>query len=78
MELEFSDYEFQDMLDELIDAGRLEVGTPEYGIAQRVLHDGSDSLTPKQSYIYNTKVAPHLMAPAKRREIQRILDSNPD
>lgn len=78
MGLEDFDYEFQDMLDELVDAGHLEADTPEFGIAQKVLHDGPDSLSPKQSYIYNTKVVPHLKALVERREVQRIIDSNPD
>lgn len=34
----------------------LEEGTPAYGIAQQVIHQGYDSLTDKQKYVFDTEI----------------------
>ena len=41
----------QALLDDLVDSGDLDDGTKVYGVAQQVVHQGYDSLSPKQRYV---------------------------
>ena len=66
------DFELYDDLTEVIDGGVLEVGTPEYGIAQKVKNDGVDGLSDKQKWIYDNKVLPLLIALYREREGIRL------
>lgn len=72
------DWELNDQIQDLLDQGILVEGTPAYGIAQQVIHDGYDSLSEKQKYVWNTQVWKPLEKRQKELEIQRIIDSNPD
>jgi hypothetical protein len=47
-------------IEDLVAEGELEEGTPAYGIAQRVINLGYDSLSPKQRWVYDTFVIPAL------------------
>ncbi|RYY85105.1 MAG: hypothetical protein EOO15_17865 [Chitinophagaceae bacterium] len=72
------DWELNDAIQDLLDEGLLEEGTAGYGVAQQVIHDGYDSLSPKQKHVFDKYVGEPL---AKRQEalnVQRIIDSNPD
>ncbi|MDB5559858.1 MAG: hypothetical protein JWQ36_2792 [Enterovirga sp.] len=42
------DFEFHERIQDLVDKGDLEEGTPAYGVAQQVIHSGFETLTPKQ------------------------------
>ncbi|RMU68340.1 hypothetical protein ALP24_02440 [Pseudomonas syringae pv. aptata] len=39
------DWELDDAINDLIDEGLLEAGTPAYGVAQQVIHSGIESLS---------------------------------
>lgn len=54
------DQDFYDRIQELVDAGELEEGTPAYGVAQQVVHEGYESLMPKQRGLYDAVVLPLL------------------
>lgn len=47
-------------IEDLLDEGELELGTPAHGIAQQVIHQGFNSLTPKQRTLYDSVVVPAL------------------
>ena len=70
------DWELNDAIQDLIDEGILVEDTAGYGIAQKVIYEGYDSLSPKQQHVYNTHVGQHLAKRQKALEIQRIIDSN--
>jgi hypothetical protein len=42
------DFDLHEAIQDLLDEGMLEEGTPAHGIAQQVIHTGYDSLSPKQ------------------------------
>jgi hypothetical protein len=52
------DHDLYEMIEELEGRGDLEAGTPAYGIAQQVIHQGYDSLTDKQRFVYDRDIAP--------------------
>ena len=68
------DFELYDLIEDLVDEGYLEEGTSAYGIAQKVIHEGYESLSPKQRYVYNTIVVPALTERAEDLKAQRIRD----
>jgi hypothetical protein len=72
------DEELHTIACELEDRLELEKGTPEYGITQQVICQGYGSLTEKQRYIYDTKVAPLIKILLEEWEMNRIMNSNPD
>ncbi len=65
-------------IEDLVGCGDLEEGTPAFGIARRVVHQGYDSLSPKQKHVYDALVVPALVRLHERNETNRILSSNPD
>jgi hypothetical protein len=66
------DFELYELIEDLADEGYLEKETPAYGIAQKVIHDGYDSLSPKQRHVYDTVVVPALEKRAEELEVRRI------
>jgi hypothetical protein len=70
------DFELYEAIQDLVDEGYLEEGSPPFGIAQQVVHSGYDSLSPKQRYIYDTVVIPALERRSEELEVRRIMDSN--
>jgi hypothetical protein len=72
------DFELYDIICELVDDGELEKGTPAYGIAQQVIHQGFDSLSPKQRYIYVTRVEALLNKQAAPPDYDPDYDRDPD
>ncbi|MGO3544270.1 MAG: hypothetical protein ACTIOG_17610 [Pseudomonas helleri] len=64
--------------EDLVDEGLIDPSSDEAGVARQVISKGSDSLTPKQRYIYETLFEPVLVRRAKELEGQRIVDSNHD
>ena len=67
-----NDYDEQlyDAIEDLLAEGELEKGTPAYGIAQQVIHNGYESLTPKQRTLYDAVVIPAL---ERRGEVLRAI-----
>ena len=60
MGVEDYDWELNDAVPDLLDEGELEKNTPGYGVAQQVIHQGYDSLSKKQRYVYDTVLVPLL------------------
>jgi hypothetical protein len=58
--------------------GDLDLGekSKAYGITMKVVHEGYESLTSKQRYVYDTQVAPFIKGQAEEEEI--IRHSDPD
>jgi hypothetical protein len=64
------DAELFDRIEDLVAEGILEEGSPAFGVAQHVIHQGYASLTAKQKALYDTLVVPAL---EKRGEELRII-----
>ena len=47
-------------IEDLVDCGDLEKGQPAYGVAQQVIHQNYESLSPKQQALYDAVVVPAL------------------
>lgn len=71
------DWELDDAINDLIDEGLLEEGTPAYGVAQQVIHSGIESLSSDQLRVWDKYVWEPLGRRQEKLEIQRIIDSNP-
>jgi hypothetical protein len=54
----------------------LEEGSPASGIAMQVVHQGYESLSPKQKYVYDTQVVPLLRQQAEEDEINAKWDQS--
>ena len=61
------DWDLLELIDDLVGSGDLEEGTKEYGIAQQVVHQGYESLSPKQRYVFDKNVARLLKERAEER-----------
>ncbi|HEK1767586.1 TPA: hypothetical protein SMR47_001505 [Pseudomonas putida] len=72
------DWELNEAIQDLLDEGLLEEGTAGYGVAQRVIYEGYDSLSPKQKHAFDKHVGEPLAKRQKALNVQRIIDSNPD
>lgn len=72
------DYELAEQIDELIDSGDLEEGTPAHGIALKVVNEGYDSLSPKQRYVYDKYVWPLVRGVAEQWALNARINSMPD
>ena len=72
------DWELDDAINDLIDEGLLEEGTPAYGVAQQVIHSGIESLSSDQRRVWDKYVWEPLGQRQEKLEIQRIIDSNPE
>lgn len=72
------DWELDDAINDLIDEGLLEEGTPAYGVAQQVIHSGLESLSSDQRRVWDKYVWEPLGRRQEKLEIQRIVDSNPE
>lgn len=68
------DFELHEAIENLIDGGLLENGTPGYGVAQQVISSGYDSLSEKQKWVYDNVVLPSLTK--RNEEVQAIQRRN--
>jgi hypothetical protein len=50
------DFELYEMISDAVDEGYIEEATPEYGVAQQVIHQGYDSLTDRQKWVYDNRI----------------------
>lgn len=64
--------------EDLLDEGLIDPDSDEAGVARQVIHEGFDSMTPRQKHTYETLYEPVLVRRAKQLETQRIIDSNPE
>jgi hypothetical protein len=57
-----NDYNEQlyDVMQALLEEGELEKTTPAHGIIQQVIHNGHESLTPRQRTLYDAIITPAL------------------
>jgi hypothetical protein len=58
-------------IEDLVAEGALEEGTPAYGVAQKVIHEGYDLLSPNQRWVFDTYVVPAL---ERRKKELRLLE----
>ncbi|MDP9523369.1 hypothetical protein [Pseudomonas putida] len=72
------DWELNDAIQDLLDEGLLDQETAGYGVAQQVIHEGYDSLTPKQKHAFDKHVGTRLAKRQEELNVRRIMDSNPD
>lgn len=78
MDIDFSDYELSEMLDELVTAGVIDDKSAAFGVARQCLDRGYDTLTPAQRAVYDSVVAPRMAQLAERRAVATRLRSMPD
>jgi hypothetical protein len=57
---------------------KVDEGTPAFGVAQQVIHQRYESLSPKQRKVYDAVVGPALEKRHEQLEMHRRLGSNPD
>ena len=48
------------------------------GVAQQVIHQGFESLSPKQRTLYEAVIEPALKKQSEQQRINEIINSNPD
>ncbi|MEF0147058.1 hypothetical protein [Pseudomonas guariconensis] len=72
------DWDLNEVIQDLIDEGLLEEGSAGYGVAQQAIHEGYDSLSPKQKHVFDKYVGERLAKRGKALDVQRIIDSNPE
>jgi hypothetical protein len=65
------DWQLYEEIEDLVAEGRLEEEMPAYGVAQKVIHEGYDSLSPNQGWVFDTYVAPAL---ERRKKELRLLE----
>ena len=64
------DFDLHETVSDAVDEGYIEEGTPAYGVAQQVIHEGYDSLTDKQKWVYGHQVLPALKGLQEERDAE--------
>jgi hypothetical protein len=72
------DEDLYEAIRDLVDEELLKEGTPPYGVAQQVIHQGYNSLTPKQRTLYDAVVIPLLIERGKELRAIEIVNSASD
>jgi hypothetical protein len=72
------DFDLHEAIQDLLDEGMLEEGTPAHGIAQQVIHTGYDSLSPKQLLCKTRSFIAALTKRGEELKNIQISNSNPD
>tara|TARA_R100001163_G_C4926200_1_gene104225 strand:+ start:252 stop:473 length:222 start_codon:yes stop_codon:yes gene_type:complete len=72
--------ELSEDIDSLFDDGYLDKmeHAKALGVAQQVIHQGFESLSPKQKALYEAVVEPALKKQGEQRRINEMITSNPD
>ena len=65
------DWDANDAIKDLVAEGVLEEKTPAYGVAQQVIHEGYNSLSPNQRWVFDAYVVPAL---ERRQKELRLLE----
>jgi hypothetical protein len=63
-------WDLHEELEQSVQEGLLEEGTPAYGITQQVIQQGLASLSPKQRHVYYREVVPALNEMAHRQNVR--------
>ena len=66
-----ADWLLDDEIRALVAEGALHEGSPAYGVAQKVIQEGYDLLSPNQRWVFDTYVAPAL---ERRKKELRLLE----
>jgi hypothetical protein len=69
------DFALHEEIQDLVDEGEIEEGTPAYGVAQQVIHSGYDSLSPKQRTLYDAVLIPALRRRGEETRAIQIMNS---
>jgi len=72
------DFDLYHAVEQLIEEGDIQPDAPAYGIAQQVIHQGYDSLSDRQRFLYERDISPALIKRAKQNRINEIMNSAPD
>jgi hypothetical protein len=72
------DFDLYEAIQDLLDEGSIEEASPAYGVAQQVIHNGEDSLSPKQQALYRNAVVPALTKRGEELRFLHISLSNPE
>lgn len=70
------DFELHEAIEMLVEEGYLEEKTPAYGIAQQVIHQGYESLSDKQRWVYNSVVVKALEDYEFDRDVAHAVQSD--
>lgn len=65
------DFELSDVVSDAVDEGYIEEGTPAYGVARQVIHQGYDNLSERQKWVYDNRVIPALKSLQEKRDAAR-------
>ena len=57
--------ELHEAIEDLVDEGYIEKPSRQYGVAQQVIYQGEESLTPKQRVVWEKGVVPALQSAAR-------------
>jgi hypothetical protein len=68
--MDFSDYEINEMLEQLVDSGCLAEGSAAHGVALQAFDKGYESLSDRQKAVFDRRVAPHIAHLAGKREVE--------
>jgi hypothetical protein len=69
------DWLLHDEIEDLVAVGAFEEGTPAHGVAQKVIHEGYNLLSPNQRWVFDTYVAPALERRKKELRLLEIANS---
>ena len=72
---EHVDWLLHDEIEDLVAVGAFEEGTPAHGVAQKVIHEGYNLLSPNQRWVFDTYVAPALERRKKELRLLEIANS---
>lgn len=72
------DMDLYGAIQDILDEGYLEENSDAHGVARKVIHDGYDSLSPKQRGLYDAVVVPALSKRAEEIRIIHIVNSAAD
>ncbi|HEV7339839.1 MAG TPA: hypothetical protein VGO06_27985 [Bosea sp. (in: a-proteobacteria)] len=72
------DFDLHELIQDLIDEGELEENSDAHGVARQVIHQGYDSLSPKQRTLYDAVVVPALKRRGEEVEMIQRMNSAPD
>lgn len=72
------DLDLLEAIQDLLDEGYLEENSDAHGVARKVIHEGYESLTPKQRVLYDAVVIPALSKRAGETRIIQIMNSAAD
>ena len=78
MDIDFSDDELSEMLDELVAAGTIDNKSTAFGVARQCLDRGYETLTLAQRGVFDSFIAPPMARLAEARAVALRIRSMPD